>query len=536
MFSLNINRISLKHLTIAMLIASGFFSTFLLLVTTLYFRDAALASQTKSLSRVVQVASQEVVKQIYDKIFAIGTTLQSHKDLQAALSRMNPAEITMALDDPFAQGLPGIATIDLVKLRIYDPNLELLAESSLGMQGLAPKMDSVLQAQAASRHGAERLKAIAGLWQGPSGPLYSILLPLGGLRVIAYLEIIVNPAFNLPEVASITRLPLTLYGANGALLYQTPGGAAGKNSETLNIEYILRTNKGEPAYRLVSLEDVAQMNADMDKSAAIATAVFMTLVVLGILVGLWFFNKFLFAPMSSMQSEMEGIVKGDFSATVGENSLREFHALASAFNIMARTVAEHIRQLHKLSCIDGLTNINNRRQFDQSLQTEWQRAQRSGKELSLIILDIDYFKQYNDTYGHIGGDDCLKTMGRLLSSVVHRPTDMVARYGGEEFVVLMSETSSEGVRQIAKKIADGLAGLNLPHTGSKISDKLTVSMGCVTCQSPREFKAKDLVAAADAALYRAKEEGRNRFIEVVLALSKIEGATPLMRCEPPANA
>lgn len=513
---LHINRISLKHLTIGMLIASGLFSTFLLLVTTLFFRDAALASQTKSLSRVVQVASQEVLKQVNEKVFALGTSLQNHQDFQAAIKGMDLAEITKALDDPFVKGLPGIASVELVKLRVYDVNLDLLAQSSLGMAELGSKIDTVLHQQASSRHGAERLKAIGGLWLGPSGPLYSILLPLGGLRVVGYLEVVVNPAFNLSDVASMTRLPLTLYAANGIVLYQTPRDTTEKKSETLDIEYILRTNNGEPAYRLVSLEDVEQLNADMDKSAAIATALFVTLVVFGILVGLWFFNKFLFAPMSSMQREMEGVVKGDFSATVGENALREFHALASAFNIMARTVAEHIKQLHKLSCIDGLTNINNRRQFDQSLQIEWQRAQRSEKELSLIILDIDYFKQYNDTYGHIGGDDCLKTMGCLLSGVVSRPTDMVARYGGEEFVVLMSETSADGARLIAQKIANGLASLNLPHAGSKISGKLTVSMGCATCAAPRDFKAEDLVAAADEALYRAKGDGRNRFVEVVL--------------------
>lgn len=513
---LHINRISLKHLTIGMLIASGLFSTFLLSMTTLFFRDAALDAQTKSLSRVVQVASQEVLKQVNDKVFALGTSLQSHKDLQDAMKGRNPAEITLALDDPYIKGVPGIATVDLAKLRVYDANLELLAQSSLGMAGLGSKIDSVMHKQAASRHGAERLKAIGGLWLGPSGPLYSILLPLGGLRVVGYLEVVVNPAFNLPDVESMTRLPLTLYGANGVVLYQTPRDTTEKKGETLDIEYVMLTNNGELAYRLVSLEDVGQLNADMDKSAAIATALFMMLVVFGSLVGLWFFNKFLFAPMNLMQREMEGVVKGDYSATIGENSLREFHALASAFNIMARAVAEHIKQLHKLSCIDGLTNINNRRQFDQSLQIEWQRAQRSEKELSLILLDIDYFKQYNDTYGHIGGDDCLKTMGGFLSGVVSRPTDMVARYGGEEFVVLMSETSAEGARLIAQKIADGLASLNLPHASSKISEKLTVSMGCATCKSPRAFKAEDLVAAADEALYQAKGQGRNRFVETIL--------------------
>jgi diguanylate cyclase (GGDEF)-like protein len=515
---MNIQRVSLQSLTVSILISLGLFSILLLFVTTLYFRDAALNAQTQSLSRVVEVATQEVLGHIQHKTFALGTTLQNRAEFRAALPGLAPGKmhqgINEVLNDPFTHGFSGTAEIDLVKLRVYNLDLSWLAESDFGIKSLRPQLDSALLKQVSGRQGAERLKAVGGLWLAPEGPLYSMLLPIGGLKITGYLEVVVNPGFNLPTVAAITRMPLKLYNPEGKILYQSPDAAEKQHRKTLDIEYALRTQSGETAYRLVSLDDVEQLNMDMARSGTIAAVSVMTLVTLSILLGLWFFNKFLFLPMRVMQSEMERSVQGDVSLSVGENALHEFHALASAFNIMAGKVADYIQQLQRLSCIDGLTGIDNRRQFDLSLQTEWLRAQRNGQELSLILLDIDYFKQYNDTYGHLAGDECLRRMGALLSSVVQRPSDRVARYGGEEFVVLLPDTSAAGIALMANKIAHELIRLDLPHVASALGGKLTVSMGCATCKVTGECTSDSLVDAADKALYRAKETGRNRFVAV----------------------
>ncbi|MGB9094706.1 MAG: diguanylate cyclase [Gallionella sp.] len=507
---------SLKSLTIGILVVLGLFSILTLFITTFYFHNAALDLQTRSMSRVVDVASQEVLKKIHDNAFALGTRLQGRNEFRATLDRLKQdkgqSDMQKTLDDTFVHGSSDASKIDLVKLRVYDSNLKWLAESSLGMKGLEAHFDQALLEQAAGRHGADQLKALGGLWLSPAGPLYSILLPLGGLKISGYLEVVVNPLFNLPAVANMTRMPLTIYSADGKMLYQSPDTSGKRYNENLNIEYVLHASSGRTAYRMVSLEDVEQFNLDMARTEKIAALSFIILIVLGIIAGLWSFNRFLFRPMQVMQNEMERAVQGDFSATVGNHTLKEFHALASAFNIMLIKVADNIRQLQQLSFIDGLTGISNRRQFDLSLQAEWQRALRNQQDLSLIMLDIDYFKRYNDSYGHPAGDECLRIMGSMLRRIIKRSTDVLARYGGEEFVFLLPDTSAQGAGLIAKNIADELARLNLPHKASTLGGKLTVSMGCATCKVSRGSRPDMLVGAADEALYRAKGEGRNRFV------------------------
>ena len=174
---------------------------------------------------------------------------------------------------------------------------------------------------------------------------------------------------------------------------------------------------------------------------------------------------------------------------------------------------ESNRELHRLSSLDGLTGIANRRQFDKMLDQEWQRALRNCTELSLIMIDIDYFKLYNDTYGHQAGDDCLKSVALTLDRIVHRPSDVVARYGGEEFALVLPETDTPGALRVAEKLRDTVTRLNIRHEASKVTDKISLSIGVAT-MNPRGSESPDmLLAAADDALYRAKHAGRNR-IEV----------------------
>lgn len=512
---MRIERISLKTLTVSILIVLGLVSIFLLFITTLYFRDAALKSQSHSLSRVMDVAAQEVVKQLHIQIFNLGSSLQSRGEFRAAFEqgRQNGSNAALrdVLDDPIVKGFVGAAKVDLVKLRVFDPDFRLVAQSDAGIQGLAAHLAPSLLDQAAHRQGVERLKALGGMWISPAGPLYSVLVPIGGLRLVGYLEVIANPTFNLAAVAAMTRMPLTLHSASGEVLYQSEDVAA-REGRVLSVEYLLRTNEGAVAYRLVGLDDVTQLNADMARSGTIGVLAFVIMIGASVLIGLWFFNRFLFQPMRNMQSEMERSAQGDLSATVGRHILKEFHALAAAFNAMASKVESHICELQRLSSVDGLTGVHNRRQFDLSLKMEWQRAQRNCQVLSLLMLDVDYFKQYNDSYGHLGGDDCLRLMGALLRDSVQRPSDVVARYGGEEFAILLPDTPEQGAQFLAFRIAAELARLNLPHVSSPLGGRVTLSIGCATCRVRPECLPEALVAAADRALYQAKSLGRDRVV------------------------
>ncbi|MDJ1168247.1 diguanylate cyclase [Roseofilum sp. BLCC_M154] len=169
-------------------------------------------------------------------------------------------------------------------------------------------------------------------------------------------------------------------------------------------------------------------------------------------------------------------------------------------------------EVHKLANTDGLTKVANRRQFDECLYQEWLRLKRDRLPLSLILCDVDYFKLYNDTYGHQAGDECLIQVARAIQHSVRRASDMVARYGGEEFVVLLPNTSEEGAKVVAQLIQSKIDDLQIPHKTSKVSSAVTMSLGISTLIPSAELSKESLIALADEALYEAKKNGRNQFV------------------------
>ena len=175
-------------------------------------------------------------------------------------------------------------------------------------------------------------------------------------------------------------------------------------------------------------------------------------------------------------------------------------------------LAEANRTLKKLSSLDGLTGIANRRSFDEVLQKEWNRAIRNEISIGLIMLDIDFFKLYNDHYGHQGGDDCLKKVASSLTQSIHRDTDFLARYGGEEFSAILPDTDIDGAAKVAEDMRLAIQNLKIEHAKSKVSDIVSISIGVAAFIPERESDPEILIAAADQALYKAKEEGRNRVI------------------------
>lgn len=166
--------------------------------------------------------------------------------------------------------------------------------------------------------------------------------------------------------------------------------------------------------------------------------------------------------------------------------------------------------LQNLSLLDGLTGISNRRHFDQELLQESRRANREGTPLSLIMIDIDYFKAFNDTYGHLKGDDCLKTVATTLKKTLNRPGDFPARYGGEEFVVVLPNTDDIGAAMVAEELRASIENACISHFNSLCAKHVTVSLGVVTRFPEQTETPDDLILAADRALYRSKHEGRNR--------------------------
>ncbi|MGA0611154.1 diguanylate cyclase [Caldimonas sp. KR1-144] len=167
-------------------------------------------------------------------------------------------------------------------------------------------------------------------------------------------------------------------------------------------------------------------------------------------------------------------------------------------------------ELQRLSMMDGLTGLSNRRHFNAYLEAEWLRAAREQDPLSLLMVDIDDFKAYNDNYGHLAGDEVLKRVAEVMRAHAKRPADLAARFGGEEFAMILPLTPAEGAQQQAQSLCEAIAALQLPHRGATTGPFVSVSIGCATTVPRRAELSSSLIDSADFALYDAKHRGKNR--------------------------
>ena len=183
-------------------------------------------------------------------------------------------------------------------------------------------------------------------------------------------------------------------------------------------------------------------------------------------------------------------------------------------------LARQRKVLSALSFIDGLTGVANRRKFEEVLETEWRRCGRQDQSLGVIMVDVDFFKLFNDNYGHQAGDVCLKRIATAQSENLNRGGDFIARYGGEEFVLLLPDTDIDGVRATAGRLADAVNKLAMPHGKSSVARHVTISLGGTAAAPHPDFTAEELVSFADRLLYRAKQTGRNKAIVEPFVQSK----------------
>ncbi len=200
-----------------------------------------------------------------------------------------------------------------------------------------------------------------------------------------------------------------------------------------------------------------------------------------------------------------------FEAGAADYIGKPFHPRVLQARLNMHLQARRSQQLlNNMARIDALTSICNRREFDLRLMSEWGRGARTGKPLSLLMIDVDKFKEYNDHHGHLRGDDCLVAVAKVLESCMQRPGDLIARYGGEEFVALLPEADLEGALNVAEQCREAIFDANLPHVTSSVAPCVTVSIGVASMIPVHEHSSTLLIEQADINLYQAKQSGRNR--------------------------
>lgn len=350
---MKIESLSIKSSTVAIFSMIAVIAIVTSLFAGRYFKQAALDAQMNSLSRVIEVASMEMLKQIQARTFDLGMKLGYSNDLISAIRSSNEStredELVKLLDDPFVSGFVGFSDIDLLKIRIFNLQMQLIAESSKGPNNLGDKLPTVMSRSIGSRKTSDRLKAVDALWISKSGPLYSTLVPLGGLRPIGYLEIIVDPVFNLPDIGKITRTPVNIYDLQGRLINSNKQDIT---TGHLPVEFTLYATNGKPAFIIAGYENIDALNLEMGQTQISAISGFLVLSLATLLFAIWLFNRFLFSPVSRMIADMQHITNGKLELIVNNKGLKEFHILADAFNAMTEKLRMRTNDLQRLLDLD----------------------------------------------------------------------------------------------------------------------------------------------------------------------------------------
>jgi diguanylate cyclase (GGDEF)-like protein len=345
--------------------------------------------------------------------------------------------------------------------------------------------------------------------------ILSLLVDSAGVVLAAppdQASMIGRPLDNVPLLSAIADKALSSSDPTGSLSFTATDGS----KRAISFARIPGTQS-----RLIVSIDEAKVTAAIDRdirTAYLQLGFVCLFVLLGALIGA---EKLIINPIEVMTGMARRFGEGDASARVARSRLpSEFVPLARAFNTMAAQLSQRERELVAtndrltvMASIDMLSGLANRRGFQSRLDFEWMRAQQYNSELSLLMIDVDHFKKFNDRYGHPAGDACLRSVAGVLAAQVRRPADLAARYGGEEFVLLLPDADAAGCQQVGKRIRESLAALGIVHDLNLPSRQVTVSIGgaAADCRG-NQAPCQSLIAAADRALYSAKENGRDRLV------------------------
>lgn len=515
---MGIEKLSIKQLTIGVIGLFGALSIVISFFASSFFLRSALEFQYHSFARVIEIASQESMQQLRDSLHKVGSGLASNQELvrqMALLKQQGNSNLTAPkeamgaiLEDILGSGFVGVAEINLLAIRLYSTELQPITMRQINGQKLPDQLPSILYLKASQRNSIERLKSLYEFWQHNQSPYYSVMVPVGGLGIKGYMELVVDPVFNLYRVADILHMPVKIISTKGDELYQS-GVTATILQHMHPVAYELESSLYEPVLTIVAYTQADTLKQELIGAQAYTSIIFLALTLLSLLLALFIFSRYLFKPLEKMVSQIKLITAGQLNTSVAPFGLSEFSVLANHFNLMTQRLQERTEVLDYLSKNDALTGIPNRRFFQERLEQEFLRAKRQNESLTLLILDIDFFKNYNDHYGHQQGDICIRSVAQCINSRLERPGDFVARYGGEEFVILLPNTEEEGAFFIAEQIRTEIYALRLSHETSSICNYVTVSIGGRVFRENNYSDSSALLKSADELLYLAKSKNRN---------------------------
>ena len=326
-----------------------------------------------------------------------------------------------------------------------------------------------------------------------------------------------HPLVEKKLLAAVSDHEIDTEKDSGSMLFISEGG------EKLEVTYA--RVEGTQARMIVTIDE-SQLLGDIDRSIHTAYMQLGLLVLFALLGGWLAGERLIIRPISIITDLAERFGQGDLSEP--ESNMRlppEFQPLAIAFDRMAMQLRERERELvatndrlQVMASVDMISGLANRRGLQNRLDFEWKKAEQTGGPVSLIMIDVDHFKLFNDTYGHLEGDKCLRQIGEALAAIAGQVSGFAARYGGEEFCLLLPKTNGIAAMEIGERVRAAVEGLHIPHSMSTFQE-VTISAGMAAVAPGQTSSMQDLIEAADAALYAAKHRGRNTVVAHALIRS-----------------
>ncbi len=392
-----IQKFSIKALTVTILVAIGLASVALSIVAGMTFRNTALEDEQRILSRIIEVASNQVIQQLNEMSKEMGAATENDRAFRKAMKKPSLPEnretIITHLNDQFSQKYVTTGKIQLFKLRVYDKKLQFVAESSEGLKGMKQALPDFIYHQAKDRKGGDRLKAIGGTWNSSQGTVYSVLVPVGGLRLRGYLEVMTNPAHNLKALEASLTMPVKITGQDDKEFYVSESWAD-NDSNFLPVTYYLPTANQEDSLKIQVLENVSLFNEKFTNTQLLVLGAFIALIFVGTSFALFAFSRFVFGPIKRIMASMEHYARGDLSEIITPNGLKDTRSLGESLRTLTEAFRNQINELQsnatklsssasELSMITTETN-----QAIQQQQQETEQVATAITEMAATVSEV----------------------------------------------------------------------------------------------------------------------------------------------------
>lgn len=495
---------SLRNIINYILVVMGVFALALVWITVDQYQHIVVSEQRHSIELLANHAVSDQLATHEAYLADLGMTMQADEKFRKAYTTEDNQTLQALIADQFHQYFTTTGLVDLQRITIYDADFNSIARASSNeLKEDNAAICSSLIARAKARSGVDRNKLFAGMCQQWGLPFHIAILPIGGLTVTGYAAIIANPVNALEQLENLPRMPYQVSLPSGEILFNSANWPQSINTrETLIATHTIADDSGEALFVLDVASDISKMNQRLRDLMLHIFILALLVTALFVLLARSVFRKRIILPLMRLNQHMTNVQynQDKLGKNIELSGCFELDELSNSFNSMARKLLDAQRELHNKAHTDSLTGLPNREELYNRMEQLVLLSQREGKRFTLLMMDLNEFKQVNDTMGHHAGDELIQQLSGRLTNCL-RTSDTVARLGGDEFAILLPTTASreDGV-DVAKKIIEHCT---VPFVINDSEVTVGVSIGIAIYPETAE-DSDYLMRCADKSMYQAK--------------------------------